>query len=366
MNKTNIGNTNINTAKFWAIAPLVVSFAFACGSSSKTDQGANAGQSSGGNSMSNAGTQGSNGGNSSNSGGSSSGGSNSNNSGGSNPNGGSTSNDPGDGGNVPVSGDAQAPSCQAETAFDGPELRDCDLPGSCGSCMWEKACDQFLFQCAHNAECVCMAECVAQSDVTNTDNCLGDCGLTAIPPGFAQWVKLASDMCWDEGCDRLAGLPTSAETPSSDGIGAGNLPDCAFDPGLQYDPCAEVWQLQSADGNVCLRIDRRNDGPGDNANTTWTLLDVLVGPLGEVCHVNEPTEMCWFAAHHNHADWAHVTCGNRHYDIDIGSRCGEKAAPDAVSVIQLHVFEGPPEATCAPTVDGLCQVGTVIDLEPAP
>jgi hypothetical protein len=262
--------------------------------------------------------------------------------------------------------DATAPICQAEGTFDGPELRDCDLPGSCGSCMWEKACDQFLFQCAHNADCVCMAECVAMSGVEGRDACLGTCGLIENPPGFAQWVKLASDMCWDEGCGRLDVLPTSGEG-STDNIGAGNLPDCAFDPGLQYDPCAEVWQLQSADGNICLRIDRRNDGAGDNANTAWTLLDVMVGPLGEVCHVNEPSELCWFASHHNHADWAHVTCGNRHYDIDIGSRCGEKAPPDATSVIQLHVFDAQPlGATCAPTVEGVCPIGSVIDLQPAP
>jgi len=61
-----------------------------------------------------------------------------------------------------------------------------------------------------------------------------------------------------------------------------------------------------------------------------------------------------------------VTCGNRHYDVDIGARCGDKAPPDATSVIQLHVFEQPLAATCSPTVDGLCQVGSVIDLMPAP
>jgi hypothetical protein len=364
----------MKNALCWSIAPWVAALVLVgCGDGSKTDSGT-PGPASGGSSSSNAGTHGSTAGDgngSQNNGGTASGGETGND-GGSSSNGGHPSTGGAgpvllpDGGLAPVNADAAAGICTAEDPFAGPELRDCDLPGSCGSCMWEKACDQFLFQCAHDADCVCMAECVAQSDVTNTETCLNSCNLTEYPPGFSQWVKLASDMCWDEGCDRLAALPTSTGSVSTAGIGAGNLADCAFDSGLQYDPCAEVWQLQSADGNICLRIDRRNDGPGDNANTIWTLLDVLVGPLGEVCHVTEPTDMCWFAAHHNHADWAHVTCGNRHYDIDIGSRCGEKAAPDAVSVIQLHVFEGPAEATCAPTVDGICQVGEVIDLVPAP
>lgn len=265
-------------------------------------------------------------------------------------------------------GGTQAPSCEAEEAFGGPELRDCNLPGACGSCMWEKACDQFLFQCAHNADCVCMAECVGTSGVGGRDACLGQCGLGEYPPGFAQWVKLASDMCWDEGCGRLDALPTgSSGSTSGAGLGAGTEADCAFSPGLAYDPCAEVWQLQSADGNICLRIERRNDGPGTDANTAWTLLDVRVGPLGQVCHVDDPSAMCWFASHHNHADWVHVTCGDRHYDVDIGARCGDKAPPDSTSVIQLHVFdEQPLGPTCAPTVDGACQLGAVIDLQPAP
>ena len=264
-------------------------------------------------------------------------------------------------------GDAgDAMSCQGDP-FSGPELRDCNLPGGCGDCLAEKACARFLFQCAHDAGCVCMAECVGNNGVTDIPGCQSSCSLTAIPPGFPEWVRGATAECWDEGCDRPAApLPAPTDTTTGGSIASGTDADCAFDSSLQYDVCSEVLQLQTADGNVCARIERRNDGAGPDANTSWTLLDVRVGPLGEVCHTDDPGSLCWFASHHNHADWAHVTCGNRHYDIDIGFNCGDKLPPDPPP-IQLHVFEeAPASGTCAPSAAGICRVGAPIDLFPVP
>lgn len=260
--------------------------------------------------------------------------------------------------------DGAATSC--ESAFSGPELRDCSLPGACGRCMWEKACPQFLFQCAHDAGCVCTAECVATAGVASTESCLGQCGLSASPPGFTEWVKLASDMCWDEGCGRLSSPPPDPPSTSGASIGAGTEPDCLFDANLPYDPCGSILQLQSADGSICMRIDRRNDGPGTDFNTAWTLLDVLVGPLGEVCHTNDPGALCWFASHHNFGDWAHVSCGNRHYDLNVASNCGvHNTSPSPT--FRLHVSESaPPSGGCGPTNDGVCPIGTPIDLFPVP
>jgi hypothetical protein len=269
-------------------------------------------------------------------------------------------------GGAPAGGGRAATSCEAD-AFSGPQLRDCDLPGFCGRCLWEKACDQFLFQCAHDADCVCMAECVGEMGVGGTDSCLGQCGLAAAPPGFSQFVKLAADMCWDEGCGRLdAPPPDSTGSTSAGSLGAGTDADCAFDPGLAYDPCGPVLQLQSADGSICVRIERRDDGAGTDANTAWTLLDVRVGPLGQVCHADDPSNLCWFSSHHNYADWVHVSCGNRHYDVDIGNNCGQKN-PSPTPAVRLLVFESaPPGDSCAPTVDGTCPLGAPIDLIPAP
>jgi hypothetical protein len=275
--------------------------------------------------------------------------------------------DAADAGTARVDGGDAAASCEGQGAFGGPQLRACDLPGACGRCLWEKACASFLFRCAHDADCVCMAECVAAAGVAATDGCFDQCGLTSSPPGFADWVRGASDMCWDEGCGTLAAPPPETTTDTTGaGAGAGTEPDCAFDTGLPYDPCGPVLQLQSADGSLCARIERRNDGPGDDANTRWTLLDVRIGPLGQVCHATGPEQVCWFSSHHNYSEWAHVSCGGLHYDLNIGKGCGKLTNPD--STFRLHVFEQEPELTgaCAPTADGTCPVVAPMDLMPVP
>ena len=252
-------------------------------------------------------------------------------------------------------------ACEDDSDFNDPPLRDCDLPGACGTCMWEKACASFLFRCSRNADCVCAAECVGQAGVNAWPGCLDQCGLTDSPPGFADWLKGASDMCYDEGCGILQDPPVDPDAPDGD-PGAGTEADCAFDPEWSYHPCNEVLQLQSADGSVCARIERRNDGPGDDANTKWTLLDVRVGPLGQVCHTDVEADLCWFNSHHNYAEWLHVECGGLHYEINIGQGCGEESNPS--SNFQLHVFEkGGTE--CSPTSDGSCEVVAPMELFPA-
>jgi hypothetical protein len=233
--------------------------------------------------------------------------------------------------------------------------------------MWEKACASFLFRCAKNADCVCMAECVGSAGVGGTEGCFDQCGLTESPPGFAEWVKGASDMCWDEGCrtltEPIAELIEDPASTTGGSTGGGTEADCAFDPHLPHDPCGPVLQLQSADGSLCARIERREDGPGDDANRSWTLLDARIGPLGQVCHVDAPADLCWFASHHNYADWLHVTCGPLHYDLNIGKSCGKLRSPS--STYRLHVSESAPAgAECAPTADGTCPVVAPVDLFP--
>jgi hypothetical protein len=128
--------------------------------------------------------------------------------------------------------------------------------------------------------------------------------------------------------------------------GGGDLPDCGFDPGLSFDPLGDVLQLQSADESVCVRLERRDDGPGD-AKTLYTLLEMQVGPLGEVSLIDDQADLCWYASHHNFVDWAHGWTGSRHYDVKLklddhgGNRTYE-----------LHTFEeGPidPDEPCRPT-----------------
>ncbi len=270
----------------------------------------------------------------------------------------------GTGGEV-AGGGAGETGCVAEDPFGGPPLRDCALPGACGRCLWEKSCALFDFQCARNADCVCMAECIGTFGVGGVQTCLGQCGLTALPPGFAEFANGAADMCWDEGCGTLA-EPLQEPAGSAASIGAGTDESCFFDPSLRYDPCGPVLQLQSADGTICARIERRNDGDGNDMNTTWTLLDVRLGPLGEVCHTDDPAALCWFSSHHNYADWAHASCGNRHYDLNVAKNCGRENTNPSPT-FRLHVFESAPfGGGCAPAADGLCPVGSPIELFPVP
>jgi hypothetical protein len=232
--------------------------------------------------------------------------------------------------------------------------------------MWEKACASFLFRCAKNADCVCMAECVSRAGVSGTQGCLDQCGLSESPPGFAEWVKGASDMCWDEGCGTLSEPISDPGSVTGGSTGAGSEPDCAFDPSYSHDPCGDVLQLQSADGSLCVRIERRNDGQGSDANLSWTAIDARIGPLGQVCHTDAAQDLCWFSSHHNYADWVHVSCGDLHYDLNIGKNCGELRNP--MSTYRLHVFEsGPGEGgACAPSADGSCPVVAPVELFPAP
>jgi hypothetical protein len=145
---------------------------------------------------------------------------------------------------------------------------------------------------------------------------------------------------------------------SSTGIGSGSLADCSFGPA---DATGSVLQLESADGSVCVRIERRNDGPGSLANTSWTLLSMLVGPPGQVVLIDDPSELCWYSSHHNFNDWAHASSGSRYYEVKMHF-AGHATQP----TFTLNVSEqGPPSATCAPVSDGACLIATM-ELFPAP
>lgn len=228
--------------------------------------------------------------------------------------------------------------------------------------MWEKACASFLFRCARNADCVCAAECVAQQSTLSWESCLSDCGLSEPPPGFAEWLKGASDMCYDEGCGLLEDPPIDPTDPSGAG-GSGTQVDCGFDPDLAYDQCGSVLQLQSADGGICARIERRDDGPGNDANEAFTLLDARIGPLGQVCHTEDAANLCWFASHHNYSDWLHIDCGGIHYDLNVGQGCGPEQ--EFESYFRLHVYEEAPNGgECSPSADGSCPALAAVDLVP--
>ncbi len=223
----------------------------------------------------------------------------------------------------------------------------------CADCMDEK-CSDLLALCEAEAECGCMAACMGETGVPGVTGCLDTCGLAERPVAFIPVETCVAVACPDSG-DECA-TPDDWTAPESMicegsmlGIGSGTLPDCSFDPGLGFDPDGTVLQLESADQNVCVRLERRDDGAGTLANTSFTLLDMRVGPLGEVALIEEPSSQCWYSSHHNFRDLAHAWTGTRHYDLVLA-----EDGHDGTRGYELYVFEqGPIDAgSCAPSIDG--------------
>jgi hypothetical protein len=151
-------------------------------------------------------------------------------------------------------------------------------------------------------------------------------------------------------------FPPEAEPPppwADTGIGSGTLEDCGFGP---PDPSGSVLQLENEEGSICVRIERRDDGNGNLANTKWTLLSMHVGPLGEVALIEEPNSMCWYSSHHNFNDWAHAWSGGRYYEVK-----ASYAGHNTPQTYTLHVSQQPPmdPGSCAPNSDGVCSIATM-------
>lgn len=262
-------------------------------------------------------------------------------------------------------GSASGGSCGDDSTGGGMPAVSCgELGGICGECIQEKCCE-LAELCTVDADCTCMATCIGTESLSGIQGCLGSCGLTGSPVGFADFANCAATTCPDgDECSAPSEFQPPADVmppgPASNaGIGSGALADCSFGAA---DATGAVLQLQNSDGSVCVRIERRDDGPGSMANTSWTLLSMRVGPLGEVVLVDDPSDLCWYSSHHNFNDWAHAWRGSRHYDVKTSL-----ADHGATPTYALHVFEAGPLApdSCAPIAEGTCPIAT-IDLVPAP
>jgi hypothetical protein len=235
---------------------------------------------------------------------------------------------------------------------------------TCADCIEEK-CPSLLELCRQDTDCACAADCLGDKGVPGVSECLGRCGVSERPQGFAaleicvaSWCPDSEDEC-STPSDYVPPELLVCEGPDV-GIGGGALADCAFDPVLQFDPSGNVLQLQSADQQVCVRLTRRNDGPGSLANTKWTLLDIRIGPLQEVALVEDPAALCWFSSHHNFVDWAHAWTGIRRFELKI-----EGVSPASRTYV-LYTFEqGPVDpSACPPTITGKDCIGEPIELLP--
>ncbi len=235
--------------------------------------------------------------------------------------------------------------------------------GDCSECVDEK-CSDLLPYCEADAACACLVDCVRQNGIVGVNDCLVELDLVARPVGFVQLEECVAVACPDsDECATPADwVPPSSEFEcdgaGSGGIGSGSGADCGFDPTLPFQADGEVLQLESPDGQVCVRLVRRNEGVGSLANTEWTLLEAQIGPLGEVADVTIASDLCWYASHHNFRDWAHIWTGTRHYDLVL-LQDGHGGA------LRYHLYafeEGPLDgASCAPTADGTrCLDGPIV------
>lgn len=251
----------------------------------------------------------------------------------------------------------------------------CTSEEACAECQQEK-CSDLLGICQQEADCGCLARCTAREGIPGVDECLDECGLQERPAAFVPLQECMAVACPDsDECSVPAGYTVEpvagtggSQPPAGSGglsgtadIGGGELADCSFDPAFVFDPEGEILQLQNADGTVCVRLERRNEGQGSQANTRWTLLEMRVGPLGEVFLVDDPSDMCWYSSHHNFTDWAHAWTGSRRFDLKL-----YEDGHGGPRVYLLHVFEqGPVDpAACAPLADGTGPLGDPIDLYP--
>ncbi|MBI1946775.1 MAG: hypothetical protein HYS27_13845 [Deltaproteobacteria bacterium] len=234
----------------------------------------------------------------------------------------------------------------------------------CGVCVEEK-CHDLAARCAEDGDCGCVASCFGGAGVPGIDACVEQCGLVERPALFFDVEECAAAACPDaeDECATPAGYvpPDDGTVLTTDApIGGGTLADCGIDPALPFDPSSSVLQLQSIDGAVCVRLERRDDGPGQAANTAWTLLRARLGPLGTVADVEDAAALCWYSSHHNFADWAHVWTGTRRHDLHL-----EEFGWGGVRSYALHTFEaGPLDGACAPTADGTAPVGEPLALFP--
>ena len=111
---------------------------------------------------------------------------------------------------------------------------------------------------------------------------------------------------------------------------------------------------------MCVRLERRSDGPGDAANTAYTLLRAHIGPLGTVADVDQAAALCWYASHHNFSDWAHVWTGTRRHDLHL-----EEYGHGGERSYALYTFsQGPLDGICAATADGVDPIGEPLKLFP--
>ncbi len=238
---------------------------------------------------------------------------------------------------------------------------------TCADCVKEK-CADIAAICNVDPDCACMVDCLGRRGVPGVERCLDGCGLTERPADFVPVEECVAVTCPDsDECSTPAGyepplIPSTDDTSALEAHGGGGaLADCGFDAALAFDPDGSTLQLESLNGNVCVRIERHNEGPGSLANTEWSLQEMAVGPPGGVSLVDAPADICWYSSHHNFFDWAHAWTGSVHYDLKLKE--DDHGGPRTYALFPYE--QGPLDAgTCAVRTDGTTPIGEPITMYP--
>ncbi len=106
-----------------------------------------------------------------------------------------------------------------------------------------------------------------------------------------------------------------AEAPDS---GTGAPSDCGMNPAVRWDLLAETLQLESAGGDTCLVVERRNDCPPDwiCKAVPFTILEARIGHGGDVVVQTESAQMTWHETHHNWSDAADIDAAGVRYHLE--------------------------------------------------
>jgi len=238
---------------------------------------------------------------------------------------------------------------------------------TCADCVDEK-CSDLADVCAADPDCACMADCLGLEGVPGVEGCLATCGLTERPVDFIPVEECVAVSCPDSDECSTPSDYEPPEIPSTDDTsaleahgGGGDLADCGFDTGLAFDPWGTTLQLQSLNGQVCVRLERENVSTGDLPYIEWALLEMRAGPLGGVSLVDDPADLCWYSSHHNFFDWAHAWTGAVRYDLNLKE--DDHGGPRTYALVPYA--QGPVDpAACSPTTDGTEPIGGPITMYP--
>lgn len=119
--------------------------------------------------------------------------------------------------------------------------------------------------------------------------------------------------------DAAAGADADPNAPDADPNTPDAAPaaDCDFEGGVGYTLLAETLQLESEDGQSCVKLTRRDDSEPDvlYKAVPFTLLTFRMSHGGESVFVDDLVKLDWESTHHNWADVGEALTDTVRYEL---------------------------------------------------